>query len=106
MRKSVASGLAVVALLAGACGDDDGGGGSDNQAAIDAMVAEGATEDEARRCVAAWPGYAVTPLVDLPSLAAALNIERLSYKDEGRRFGLRWTDCRGSSPRSKPRSIG
>jgi len=45
--------------------------------------------DVARRCIAAWPGYAPTPLVDLPGLASALGIARLSYKNEAARFGLR-----------------
>lgn len=43
----------------------------------------------ARRCIAAWPGYQPTPLVDLPGLARALTIGRLSYKNEAARFGLR-----------------
>jgi diaminopropionate ammonia-lyase len=43
----------------------------------------------ARRCISAWPGYAPTPLIDLPGLAAALDIGRLSYKNEAARFGLR-----------------
>lgn len=44
---------------------------------------------EARRCISAWPGYAPTPLVALPGLAAALDIGSLYYKQEGVRFGLR-----------------
>jgi len=43
---------------------------------------------EARRMIAAWPGYAPTPLVALPGLARALGIESLHYKDEAPRFGL------------------
>jgi diaminopropionate ammonia-lyase len=43
----------------------------------------------ARRCISAWPGYAPTPLIDLPGLAAALDIGRLFYKNEAARFGLR-----------------
>ena len=42
----------------------------------------------ARRDVAAWPGYAPTPLRDLPGLAQAAGLASLSYKDEGGRFGL------------------
>ncbi len=38
--------------------------------------------------IASWPGYAPTPLVALPGLAAALGIGELHYKDEGTRFGL------------------
>ncbi|MGF1630179.1 MAG: diaminopropionate ammonia-lyase [Kiloniellaceae bacterium] len=45
--------------------------------------------DAARRCISAWPGYRPTPLVALPGMAAALDIGRLSYKDESGRFGLR-----------------
>ncbi|MBP2312672.1 diaminopropionate ammonia-lyase [Azospirillum soli] len=44
--------------------------------------------DAARREIAAWPGYAPTPLVALPGLAAAAGIGRLWFKDEGGRFGL------------------
>lgn len=44
--------------------------------------------EAARREITAWPGYAPTPLVDLPGLAAAAGIDRLWYKDEGGRFGL------------------
>jgi diaminopropionate ammonia-lyase len=44
---------------------------------------------EARRCIAAWPGYRPTPLVELQGLAKALGIGRLWYKNEGERFGLR-----------------
>lgn len=43
----------------------------------------------ARRCIIAWPGYAPTPLVALPALAAELGIGALYYKQEAERFGLR-----------------
>ena len=42
----------------------------------------------ARRDIAAWPGYAPTPLRDLAGLARAAGLASLSYKDEGGRFGL------------------
>lgn len=42
----------------------------------------------ARTAIASWPGYAPTPLVDLPGLARALGIGTLRWKDEGGRFGL------------------
>ena len=35
-----------------------------------------------------WPGYAATPLRELPGLARSLGIGRLHYKDESGRFGL------------------
>jgi diaminopropionate ammonia-lyase len=54
-----------------------------------AAVLNRAGLEEARRCIAAWPGYAPTPLVALPGLAKALRISRLWYKDEAQRFGLR-----------------
>lgn len=38
--------------------------------------------------IAAWPGYAVTPLHPLSDIAAACGIAALHYKDEGGRFGL------------------
>jgi diaminopropionate ammonia-lyase len=44
--------------------------------------------DAARAEIQSWPGYAPTPLRELPGLAAALGIGRLWYKDEGPRFGL------------------
>jgi diaminopropionate ammonia-lyase len=43
---------------------------------------------EARAAIAAWPGYAPTPLHALPSLAAAAGVASLHYKDEAPRFGL------------------
>ena len=42
----------------------------------------------ARREIPAWPGFAPTPLADLPGLAAALGVARVAVKDEGGRFGL------------------
>ncbi len=44
---------------------------------------------EARSCISAWPGYAPTPLVALPGLAAALGLGQIYYKQESERFGLR-----------------
>lgn len=38
--------------------------------------------------ITSWPAYAPTPLVDLPGLAAALDVAALGWKDEGGRFGL------------------
>ncbi|MDM0029997.1 diaminopropionate ammonia-lyase [Variovorax saccharolyticus] len=35
-----------------------------------------------------WPGYAVTPLLELPGMAAQAGLGRIFYKDEGERFGL------------------
>lgn len=45
--------------------------------------------DAAEREISAWPGYAPTPLVALPALAARLGLARLWYKDERGRFGLK-----------------
>ncbi|RBO53373.1 diaminopropionate ammonia-lyase [Rhodovulum sp. BSW8] len=42
----------------------------------------------ARATIAAWPGYAPTPLLSLPGLAAEAGIAGLRYKDEAGRFGL------------------
>ena len=42
----------------------------------------------AKQDIASWPGYAVTPLHALASLAGELDIAALHYKDEGSRFGL------------------
>ena len=38
--------------------------------------------------ITTWPGYAPTPLVALPGLAAALGVEFAAWKDESGRFGL------------------
>lgn len=43
---------------------------------------------EAREEIRTWPGYAPTPLVELPGLAGAADIGHLYYKDEAKRFGL------------------
>lgn len=41
------------------------------------------------REVSGWPGYAPTPLVALPALAASLGLAAIHYKDERSRFGLK-----------------
>jgi len=38
--------------------------------------------------ITAWEGYAPTPLLSLPALAADLGLGRIDYKHEGPRFGL------------------
>lgn len=38
--------------------------------------------------ITSWAGYAPTPLVELPDLAAASAVASIAYKDEGGRFGL------------------
>ena len=38
--------------------------------------------------IASWPGYAPTPLLPLPELAAAARVAAIHWKDEGGRFGL------------------
>ena len=45
--------------------------------------------EAARREIATWPGFAPTPLVSLPDLAAQAGLGSIAYKDEGGRFGLR-----------------
>ncbi|MBH0239108.1 diaminopropionate ammonia-lyase [Methylobrevis sp. L22] len=44
---------------------------------------------EAAAEIAAWPGYAPTPLLSLPGAAARLGVGQVLYKDEGRRFDLK-----------------
>jgi diaminopropionate ammonia-lyase len=44
--------------------------------------------ESARRAIAAWPGYAPTPLHALSGLASAAGVADIRYKDEGGRFGL------------------
>ncbi|MCQ4158394.1 diaminopropionate ammonia-lyase [Roseomonas sp. GC11] len=38
--------------------------------------------------IASWPGYAETPLLALPDVAAAAGVAAVHYKDEAGRFGL------------------
>jgi diaminopropionate ammonia-lyase len=38
--------------------------------------------------IASWAGYAPTPLLDLPDVAAATRVGSVHYKDEASRFGL------------------
>jgi diaminopropionate ammonia-lyase len=42
----------------------------------------------ARAEIISWPGYAPTPLCDLPSLAATASVGTIRLKDEADRFGL------------------
>lgn len=42
----------------------------------------------ARQEITTWNGYAPTPLVNLPGLAAELSLAAVRYKHEGPRFGL------------------
>ena len=42
----------------------------------------------AREEITAWPGYAPTPLRDLPDIAAATHVAAVRLKDEALRFGL------------------
>ncbi len=43
----------------------------------------------AKKIISRWPGYAPTPLVDLPGIAAAADTGSLHYKNEAHRFGLK-----------------
>lgn len=44
--------------------------------------------EAAHREIASWPGYAPTPLIDLPGLARELGYAQILYKEERHRFGL------------------
>lgn len=44
---------------------------------------------QAKTEITAWPGYQSTPLLDLRGLASACGVDKLWYKDEGPRFGLK-----------------
>lgn len=50
------------------------------------LTLEGA--DLARSTISAWPGYAPTPLVELPDIAREAGVASVHYKDESERFGL------------------
>jgi diaminopropionate ammonia-lyase len=43
---------------------------------------------EAQDAISAWPGYAPTPLVELPGVARRLGVGTVHLKDEAGRFGL------------------
>ncbi len=53
-----------------------------------AVVLDEAGLEEARAVITAWPDYAPTPLLELSSVAQAIGIARLHYKNEAPRFGL------------------
>ncbi|WP_068114546.1 diaminopropionate ammonia-lyase [Tropicimonas marinistellae] len=42
----------------------------------------------AKQTISGWPGYARSPLEELPGLAADLGVSSIHFKDEGGRFGL------------------
>ena len=44
---------------------------------------------EAMRAISAWPGYAPTPLISLPTLATATGVASIHIKHEGHRFELK-----------------
>ncbi len=50
------------------------------------LTPEGAAT--AQRAIRSWPGYAPTPLRELPGLASAAGVGRVHYKDESGRFGV------------------
>lgn len=56
--------------------------------AAEAAVLNREGMEAARRDLLAWPGYAPTPLMDLPEAARAIGVGRLWYKDEAKRFTL------------------
>lgn len=60
-------------------------GGSDAEIAAILSPADAARAWAALRL---WPGYAPTPLRDLPARARAEGVARIAYKDEGGRFGI------------------
>jgi diaminopropionate ammonia-lyase len=62
--------------------------GSEYPAALRPILSLDA-EAVAAREIASWPGYAPTPLRDLPGLAHALGIAAVTFKEEQHRFGLR-----------------
>jgi len=44
---------------------------------------------EAVTAISSWPGYRPTPLVELRGLAAEIGVQKVLYKDESQRFGLK-----------------
>lgn len=53
-----------------------------------AAVLNDAAFETARATISGWDGYAPTPLVSLPGLAAQAGVAAVHFKDEGGRFGL------------------
>jgi diaminopropionate ammonia-lyase len=53
--------------------------------------------DEAIDEISQWPGYEVTPLHNLSSLSANLNVDKIWYKDESKRFHLKSFKALGGS---------
>jgi diaminopropionate ammonia-lyase len=54
-----------------------------------AKVLSRARFEEAHREISTWPGYAPTPLIPLPGLAASAGVGAIWHKDESGRFGLK-----------------
>lgn len=51
-------------------------------------VLNDAAFDLAKRTISSWEGYAPTPLVSLPAMAAKAGVAEIQFKEEGGRFGL------------------
>ena len=45
--------------------------------------------DEAYRSISKWEGYSPTPLIELNKLSKELNLNKIYYKDESKRFNLK-----------------
>ena len=45
--------------------------------------------DDAYKSISAWDGYAPTPLIELNKLSKELNLNKIFYKDESKRFDLK-----------------
>jgi len=45
--------------------------------------------DDAYLSISSWEGYSPTPLIELDRLSKELNLNRIFYKDEGKRFNLK-----------------
>ncbi len=56
-------------------------------AEADALLSE-AEHEAAKREITSWPGYAPTPVVNLPGVARAASVAQVLYKDEAHRFQL------------------
>jgi len=52
-------------------------------------VIDRTSREAARSTISAWPGYAPTPLIELPALAAELGVSRIRLKHEAKRFTLK-----------------
>ena len=53
--------------------------------------------DDAYLSISSWEGYSPTPLIELNKLSKELNLNKIFYKDESKRFDLKSFKALGGS---------